>query len=147
METPRRASRVLLIDRLDRVLLFRGFDPADPDRPYWFTPGGGLDDGEAPASGAARELREETGLIMGPDKMGEPVHAEVTRFSFDGVAYRQEQEFFLVRVDSWDVSTDGFDSYERDSIDRHHWWTIEELSLTSETYYPQDLVDVMKRVL
>jgi len=29
----RQAARVVLLDDRHRVLLFRGFDPADPDRP------------------------------------------------------------------------------------------------------------------
>jgi 8-oxo-dGTP diphosphatase len=32
----------------------------------WVNPGGHLDDGEAPAAGAARELFEETGLALAP---------------------------------------------------------------------------------
>jgi len=144
---PRRAARVLLMDSGDRVLLFRGTDPAEPDVSYWFTPGGGLDEGESPAEGAVRELREETGLAVSVDALGEPVHEEIAYFSFDRVEYAQEQEFFLVRVPTWEVSTEGFDGYERDSIDKHHWWSIAELRETSETYYPRDLIDVLERVL
>ena len=45
--TDRRAARVLLVDAADRVLLFAGSDPLRPgDGSWWFTPGGGLDDGE-----------------------------------------------------------------------------------------------------
>ncbi|MBB5872227.1 8-oxo-dGTP pyrophosphatase MutT (NUDIX family) [Allocatelliglobosispora scoriae] len=145
-ETPRRATRVLLVDGLGRVLLFHGADPAEPDRPYWFTPGGGLDEGEEPRVAAARELMEETGLAIDPAALGEPVHREVARFSFDGVRYRQEQEFFLLRVDSFEVSTAGFDEIERDIIDKHHWWTVAELAGTDEVYYPLDLIDVLRRV-
>ena len=44
----RQAARVVLLDDRDRVLLFRGFDPADPDRgSWWFTPGGGINPGES----------------------------------------------------------------------------------------------------
>src|SRR6185503_16970235 len=96
---PRRAARVLVVDGAERVLLFRGFDPHEPDRRYWFTVGGGLDPGETSAEGAAREAREEVGLPLVPDQLGEPVWHEVAEFPFEGVWYRQEQDFFLVRVD------------------------------------------------
>lgn len=44
----RQAARVVLLDDRDRVLLFRGFDPADPDRgSWWFTPGDGIKPGES----------------------------------------------------------------------------------------------------
>lgn len=140
------ASRVFLLDEHDRVLLFRGLDPAVPEIKYWFTPGGGLDEGETFAEAAARELLEETGLRVPLSEIGEPVHDEVTYFSFDGVRYRQEQRFFLVRAGRFEVSTEGFDSYEAGSIDRHHWWSTTELEQTDDAFYPTDLVEVLKRL-
>src|ERR1700733_4365493 len=59
----RRAGRVLVIDPAGRVLLLQGFDPAEPDSPFWFTIGGGLDEGEHSAQAALRELREEAGIV------------------------------------------------------------------------------------
>ena len=140
------AARVLLIDEHDRVLLFRGLDPAEPDIRYWFTPGGGLDPGETFAEAAARELLEETGLRVPPSEIGEAVHDDVTFFSFDGVKYRQEQRFYVVRKRRFEVSTAGFDAYEADSIDHHHWWSVAELEQTDDAFYPTDLVEVLKRL-
>jgi ADP-ribose pyrophosphatase YjhB (NUDIX family) len=144
---PRRAARVLLLDAVDRVLLFRGFDPARPSHRYWFTVGGGLEHDEPAAEGAARELAEETGLALAPERLGAPVGREVTEFPFDGRRYRQEQEFFVVRVPAWEVDTAGFNDIERGSIDGHRWWTIEELESTSERYYPLDLPALLRRLV
>ncbi|MFE9205832.1 NUDIX hydrolase [Micromonospora sp. NPDC007230] len=145
--TPRRAARVLLVDASDRVLLFAGTDPGRPGHAYWFTPGGGLDPGESPAAGAARELAEETGLRLTPAELGAPVWAETVEFPFDGVWYRQEQEFFLVRVPAWEVDTAGFDEVERASVSGHRWWSLAELSATAERYYPPDLPDRLAAAL
>ncbi|MEV4492733.1 NUDIX domain-containing protein [Micromonospora coxensis] len=145
--TPRRAARVLLVDAGGRTLLFSGRDPARPDHRYWFTPGGGLDPGETPAEGAARELAEETGLRLDPAELGDPVGSETVEFPFDGVWYRQEQEFFLVRVASWEVDTAGFDAIERASVVGHRWWTPDELAATDERYYPPDLPALLTRAL
>ncbi|MEU4368600.1 NUDIX hydrolase [Micromonospora chersina] len=145
--TPRRAARVLLVDVSDRVLLFEGSDPARPGHRYWFTPGGGLDPGETPAAGAARELAEETGLRLAPAELGPPVWAETVEFPFDGVWYRQEQEFFLVRVPSWEVDTAGFNEIERATMHRHRWWAVDELAACDERYYPDDLPAVLARAL
>ncbi|MDT4989246.1 MAG: hypothetical protein QOI74_3340, partial [Micromonosporaceae bacterium] len=68
----RRAARVLLLDAAGRLLMLRGHDPARPDHRYWFTVGGGIDDGETPVGAAVRELFEETGLRIAPDALGEP---------------------------------------------------------------------------
>jgi 8-oxo-dGTP pyrophosphatase MutT (NUDIX family) len=142
----RRAARVLLVDRADRTLLLRGGDPARPGLRWWFTPGGGLDDGETSAEGAARELREETGLRIGPDELGEPVWHQVTRFSYDNRDYRQAQDFYLVRVDEWQVDTTGLDPEEKLTIDQHHWWSADELDATDEAVYPEELADLLRRL-
>jgi 8-oxo-dGTP pyrophosphatase MutT (NUDIX family) len=144
---PRRAARVLLVDAAQRVLLLHGTDPARPDHWYWFTVGGGLDAGESPAEGAARELFEETGLRLTPEAVGEPVHRDITEFPFDGLWYRQEQDFFLVRVDSWEVDFAGHNEIERASVDGYRWWAVEELRATGERFYPPDLADVLGRLL
>ncbi|HUB40594.1 MAG TPA: NUDIX domain-containing protein, partial [Streptosporangiaceae bacterium] len=96
--TPRRAGRVLVLNSADRVLLLHGFDPVRPDEPYWLVPGGGANPGESLAEAAARELREETGISASPGELGEPVWHEVTEFSFAGIAYRMEQDFFLLKI-------------------------------------------------
>ncbi|MEV0810557.1 NUDIX domain-containing protein [Micromonospora sp. NPDC050200] len=145
--TPRRAARVLLVDAGGRVLLFSGWDPSRPDHRYWFTPGGGLDPGESAAQAAARELAEETGLRLAPAELGVPVWSETVEFPFDGVRYRQEQEFFLVRVPGWEVDTTGFTDVERASVSGHRWWSVDELTATSQRYYPDDLPAVLTRAL
>lgn len=145
--TPRRAARVLLVDAAGRVLLFHGVDPGRPDFGYWFTPGGGLDPGESAAAGAARELAEETGLRLTPAELGPPIWRETVEFPFDGVWYRQEQDFFGVRVAAWEVDTTGFNDIERASVTDHRWWTPEELAATTERYYPAELPVVLGRVL
>ncbi|MEH0828637.1 MULTISPECIES: NUDIX hydrolase [unclassified Micromonospora] len=145
--TPRRAARVLLVDAGGRVLLFSGWDPSRPDHRYWFTPGGGLDPGETAAQAAARELAEETGLRLDPAALGAPVWSETVEFPFDGVWYRQEQEFFLVRVPAWEVDTTGFTDVERASVSGHRWWSVDELAASGHRYYPEDLPAVLTRAL
>ena len=142
----RRAARVLVLDEAGRVLLLRGYDPAKPADRYWFTVGGGLAEGETAEQAAARELFEETGLRRSPHDFGSPVHADVTSFSFDGVDYRQEQAFFLIRVPEFEVDRSGWDETERRSMDDHRWWSAAELVATTERYYPPGLPDLLREV-
>jgi 8-oxo-dGTP pyrophosphatase MutT (NUDIX family) len=144
---PRRAARILVVDARHRVLLFRGADPGRPGIRYWFTAGGGLDEGETSVQGAARELREETGLSLPPERLGDPVWHQVTDFPFDGRWYRQDQDFYLVRVEALEVNMDGFDEVERDSIDEHRWWSLADLETTSERFYPDELIDLLRGIL
>jgi aspartyl/glutamyl-tRNA(Asn/Gln) amidotransferase C subunit len=143
----RRAARVLLIDARDRLLLLRGGDPAEPAIRYWFTIGGGLDEGETDREGAARELFEECGLRAAPGDLIGPVHHEIAEFSFDGVSYRQDQVFFFLRVHSWVVDTSGFEPVEVATVDAHRWWSAAELRTTDQVHYPLGLADLLTEVL
>ncbi|AGL20377.1 NUDIX hydrolase [Actinoplanes sp. N902-109] len=142
----RRAARVLLIDGEDRTLLLHGGDPARAGQHWWFTPGGGLDEGETPAQGAARELFEETGLRVDPSSLGEPVHHEVIEFSYDTRLYRQSQHFFVLRVPEWEVSTAGFDAEEQRTITGHRWWSAAEIDASTEQIFPADLAGLLRKV-
>ena len=135
----RRAGRVLLIDAGGRVLLLHGFDPARPDEPYWFTVGGGARPGETLAAAAARELAEETGIIVPVADLGEAVWHEVAEFGFNGTPYRQEQDYFVLWAGSPEISTEGLDQEEAAVVDGHRWWTVAELEATAESYYPREL--------
>lgn len=140
----RLAARVLLVDEQARVLLFHGCDPADRGAgSWWFTPGGGREDGESAQECAARELHEETGLALRPEDMGDVVHERVTEFSFLGSRWRATEDYFLVRVDRHEVDTQHFTDVELAAVLGHRWWTAEELAGTDETYYPRELLDLL----
>ena len=144
----RRAARVLLVDGEDRVLLLRGTDPADRSRgEWWFTPGGGLDEGEQPLDAARRELAEETGLQLPPEAFGPVVHARVTEFTFAGVRCRQDEVYFLARVDRHEVDHAGFTPLEVESVLGSRWWPRAELAATGDTVYPAELPAVLARAL
>jgi 8-oxo-dGTP pyrophosphatase MutT (NUDIX family) len=141
----RRAARVLLVDRAGRTLLLHGGDPARPGQRWWFTPGGGLHAGETPAEGAARELFEDTGLRVEPAELGAPIWHQVTEFSYDHRQYRQDQDFFLLRVAEWRVDTAGMEADEQETITEHRWWSAAELDASTEQIFPEDLATLLRR--
>lgn len=144
----RRAARVLLVDDASQVLLLVGGDPGEPSRgTWWFTPGGGLEAAESPVQAATRELAEETGLQVAPSDLGAVVHQRVTHFRFRGADYRQSEDYFLLRVTSYEVDLTGPDTVVDPGVTGHRWWSIPDLRNTTETVFPAELADVLDRVL
>jgi 8-oxo-dGTP pyrophosphatase MutT (NUDIX family) len=143
----RRAARVLLLDPAGRVLLQNCFDPADPGQgSWWNTMGGGIDEGESPSQAAVRELVEETGLHVDVAAVGPVVHRRLTEFCFGGSAYRQSEDYFLVRTDPFDPAPTAHSDLEMQAVLGMRWWTREELRATREQVYPKELLDVLDRL-
>lgn len=137
-EVYREAVRILVVDEDSRLLLFRNSDDSWP-RPYWLTPGGGVDAGESDREAAARELAEETGLRLPPERLGAPVHRETTRYTLHGRRYVQAQRYFLLRAAAFPVRTDGLDDVERRVVVGHRWWPLPDLAATGDDVFPADL--------
>ncbi|WP_329790227.1 NUDIX domain-containing protein [Lentzea sp. DG1S-22] len=138
MLKPRPSARVVLTDAEGRVLLFQGFDPARPQELFWFTVGGGVEDGEELRDAAVRETFEETGVKLAPEQLVGPVWRRRTVFSFDA-----EEWFFYASVDGVEVDTSGFDDVEETTISTFRWWSAEELEATEDTVYPVQLAELM----
>lgn len=61
--------QVTLVDPRGRVLMQERDEHAPVWPDMWCFPGGGLDEHEQPAVGAARELAEETGVVLAPEEL------------------------------------------------------------------------------
>jgi 8-oxo-dGTP pyrophosphatase MutT (NUDIX family) len=129
-----------------RVLMLRGFDPSDPGRPVWFMVGGGADPGESLAEAAARELREDAGIAADAASLGDPVWHRTVEFGFDGTRYRQDEEYFLLRVGSYAVSLDGMDESERETVIGYGWLSAPELESLGEPFGPPELPRLLREL-
>ncbi|MBR6459575.1 MAG: NUDIX domain-containing protein, partial [Actinomycetaceae bacterium] len=95
----RDAARVVVMDRRGRIFLIHGHDIDDVNHHWWFTVGGGLLSGEDAREGAQRELAEETGLRVSPERLEGPVLRRSALFHFVGETRRQDETFFLLFLD------------------------------------------------
>src|ERR1700687_5634676 len=142
MEPMRRrpSSRLLVIDRNNRVLLFRFAFERGPlaGTRYWATPGGALEAGESFADAARRELFEETGIVT--DALGQEIaEQEFVLQLHDGEYVIAEERFFLVRVADQSLSREHWTTVEIKVMTDHRWWSVEELASTQETGFPETL--------
>ena len=138
---------MLLVDDDGRILLQHCHDPSAPTGgSWWNTTGGGLDDGETSAQAAVRELREETGLQLDADAVGDVVHRRLTEFSFAGTAYRQSEDYFLVRTGWFDAQPTASSDLELVAVLGTRWWSRDELRSTREQVYPEELLEVLDRL-
>lgn len=138
----RPSSRLLLVDAANQILLFRF---TLPDRTFWATPGGGLEEGETFERAACRELLEETGLVL--NDVGAQIAArEFTMPGHDGKLVYADERFFLIRVQNRALSRQGWTRLESEVITDTKWWTLQELAATTETVFPNDLIEILASV-
>lgn len=118
----RTTARVLPVNRDGEVLLLRGCDPLRPDEHFWFTIGGAAEEGESLVDAGVRELREETGIDVGPEQLVGPYHRGVHEFTWNGWDIVNDSLFFAVRVDDVTVHFDGLEPLEVGNILGSGWF-------------------------
>jgi 8-oxo-dGTP diphosphatase len=140
----RRATRAVVLDDSDRVLLVR-FDFGD--RVVWATPGGGIEDGESDEHAIRRELVEEAGLEdfeLGPLVWTRTHHVPLGGGRWDG----QTERYYLVRTHPFEPSPRfTWAELREEGMTAVRWWTSDELETTEELFAPRRLPVLVRSLL
>jgi len=142
---PRPTSRVVLISPAERVLLFR-VDMLDKEtgKPFWFPPGGGLEDGESHEEGALRELREETGLVA---TLSPCLWLREMTWSFEGTCYHAVERYYAGRVEAEALGAQQLTELEAGQNLRPRWWSLEEIRTSDHLFVPRQLGELLPALL
>jgi 8-oxo-dGTP pyrophosphatase MutT (NUDIX family) len=143
----RPAARVVVLDPQGRVLLFgaRLADLHTPPGPvlYWYTPGGQIELGESVRQAAARELREEIGLVVDPAALEGPVWLRRIVVPLLGVPTDHRETYFALRGVTHDVDVSGQTELETYEDQPYRWWRAVDIAASRETFAPQDLARLL----
>lgn len=141
----RRAVRVIVVDRDDRVLLFEDSDPGLGGVTWWVTPGGGMDPGETERQTAVRELAEETGYVLAEDELVGPLATRQAVHGYSDQVLEQQETFYLARVSAFEIDTSAHTEEEQITLQGHRWWTRAEIEAGDSWIWPAQLVQLWER--
>lgn len=144
MAVRRFGARVVVVDRRDRVLLFRLVNPKTGNT-WWATPGGGVEKGEKSVDAARRELREETGIVA--DELEGPVWVDDHWFRTQTDLVHQQDRYFLLRVEHPEIDISCLDKIESDVMVEHRWWPVGAIDTATDKIYPTGLAGHVQALL
>jgi 8-oxo-dGTP pyrophosphatase MutT (NUDIX family) len=143
----REAVRAVVLDRDNRVLLFKAFPDKTRLRHFWITPGGGVGTGESATAALKRELAEECGLTAAEIGPLIWVRDHVFPMPHSGQPMRQRERYYLVRVEQHAVDVSGWDEFERSFMGEHRWWTLGEVQTSDDEFAPRRLAHFLADIV
>jgi 8-oxo-dGTP pyrophosphatase MutT (NUDIX family) len=139
----RATARVMPVSPSGEVLLLCDQDPGRPGDLRWGTIGGEVDAGETHQQAAVRELFEEIGLRVGPERLTAAFHRDEREFSYDGRLYLGDSTFFGLGLPrDVEVSFEHLEEAEVGNVFEARWWTPEEVRADGRLVAP-DLPEIM----
>ena len=143
----RKTVRLVIVDEDERVLLYEDSDPGlTPTFTWWSTPGGGIDPGESERETAVREMFEETGAHATADDFIGPLAERTVTHGYSDQIVEQHDVFYGLRTSAFTVSADGLTPEEQITMGQWRWWTLAELTSTTERVWPHQIAELVRQV-
>lgn len=138
----RNAVRAILLTPEREILMMQIRDP-DGGTPFWITPGGGMEIGEAADATLRRELKEELGLKT--FEVGPLLWRRQHTFNWGAKRYCQREEYRVVHIPRFDPIMS--DPAEARVLQQFRWWPLAEMAASNETFTPLSLAEIVERYL
>lgn len=139
----RQAGRVVVVAQ-GQMLLVAGHDFSDATHHWLFTPGGGIEAGESPAQAATRELAEETGIMVAPDRLSLLGYRQAL-FEFRALTCLANETFYYLYLERKpQLNQERWTANERSLLDGLNWYSphkLRQLSQAGLAIYPPELVN------
>jgi 8-oxo-dGTP pyrophosphatase MutT (NUDIX family) len=142
--------RLVVLDLRGQVLLFWTHDVSMPELGHWWElPGGGIEEGETYVEAAVRELREETGIHIRPEQVGEPTWRRTATFRHRQTRRLQHEVVSAVRLDvvGPDVDESQRLDYEREDYVDFCWSPVADIVASAARFYPGRLPEFLPGLL
>jgi len=139
----RNVSRVLLVHE-DKVLLMK---VELPDRSFWCTIGGGMEDNETVEEAVKREAYEEIGLTDQDVTWDRSVWYGEHILKRHGIDTLHKETFVLGYANSAKIDPASLTEEEKAVVKEFKWWPIHELETTAEFVVPPSMITHIKQII
>jgi 8-oxo-dGTP pyrophosphatase MutT (NUDIX family) len=146
----RRVVRLVVLDARGAVLLLHIRDVSNPEfGTCWELPGGGMEDGESYVDAAIRELREETGINISPDRVSPPTWRRDVSYPYRGARRLQHEVIVTVRLNAVAPAVESSQrvDFEEEDLFGFRWWAVDDVVGSEQQFYPRQLPTLLPRFL
>jgi len=140
----------VLLDAQRSLLLLYVRDSSRPEmQPWWELPGGGCEEGESPGEVAARELAEETGLIIDSAQISTPRWHRSCTYLHRGRRVLQHEMIVVAHIaeSAPALLEHARTPTEVQDIIGFRWWAVPDLGTGTERFFPGTLPEHINALL
>ena len=147
----RTSSRAVIINRQNRVLLFKfSFHDINDSinkaiKEFWVTPGGGLKDRESFQDALKREVHEETGIVIQAKPIW--IWTRNVKLEWKEREFISYERYYLVHTNISNIDIVNMTENEANTLKHYQWWSINDIENSHEEFRPPEIAKELQLIL